>query len=372
MVLCYAFDSGLLPDSFLALYLATTFLGIFNVGLFSQLSFHFLYKKATFIKWQYKSNAEFPKAKLVRHEAVRTIQGIFFSAIFPALAIYLAKKKAGGYGASDSDQGADSFLESKVLPKFQGYCGIDSSGEGMIRHLAEMLFIILVTDVYEWLYHNLGHELDFLWRFHTHHHKFFNPTPWAVIADEPPDQIMRSLPLLVLPFVFRMNVDVLFFTFAAFFYVYGIYLHSGYECDWIVRSDNPVVNTSFQHYMHHYAGGRKHACHTGFFFKFEDWVVGSYYKGDLTMEAQRPYYAINCRKGGKRKYADWERVAKKFPNYSVMYDWRFWLGEIGVKRYEEYFDREEVSVVDLTKAGGYSKEKEIDRVRKHVEGAVVE
>jgi lathosterol oxidase len=33
---------------------------------------------------------------------------------------------------------------------------------------------------------------------HKHHHIFFNPTPFAVIADEWMDQFIRSLPMVVL------------------------------------------------------------------------------------------------------------------------------------------------------------------------------
>ena len=40
----------------------------------------------------------------------------------------------------------------------------------------------------------------------------------AVCADEPFDQFMRSLPLVVLPMVMRTNMDLLFGTFAIFFY----------------------------------------------------------------------------------------------------------------------------------------------------------
>jgi lathosterol oxidase len=51
-----------------------------------------------------------------------------------------------------------------------------------------------------------------MWEIHRHHHKFYNPSPFAVIADEAPDQLVRALPLLVLPIVMPMNMDLLFFT----------------------------------------------------------------------------------------------------------------------------------------------------------------
>lgn len=42
-------------------------------------------------------------------------------------------------------------------------------------------------------------------------------------------QFVRSAPLLLLPVVMPMNMDLLFFTFAIFFYGYGVYLHWGFE-----------------------------------------------------------------------------------------------------------------------------------------------
>ena len=49
------------------------------------------------------------------------------------------------------------------------------------------------------------------------------------IADEWVDQFMRSLPLLVIPMIIPVNMDLLFMQYGMFFYVYGVYLHWGYE-----------------------------------------------------------------------------------------------------------------------------------------------
>ena len=85
---------------------------------------------------------------------------------------------------------------------------------------------------------------------HKHHHVFFNPSPFAVIADEYVDQFFRALPLLLFPMVAPLNMDVMFGTYGAFFYAYGVYLHWGYESTWL-DAHNPIMNTAFQHYCHH-------------------------------------------------------------------------------------------------------------------------
>ena len=95
-------------------------------------------------------------------------------------------------------------------------------------------------------YHVLGHSLSDFWAQHKHHHKFYNPTPFSVIADEWADQIARSSPLFLFPLVMPVNYDLLFFQFAVFFYGYGTYLHLGHEVR-LLSCDNPVINTSFQH-----------------------------------------------------------------------------------------------------------------------------
>ena len=54
-------------------------------------------------------------------------------------------------------------------------------------------------------------------------------------------------------------MDMLFFTYAIFFYFYGVYLHSGHELEWL-SAHNRYFNTSFQarakylHTCHAYQG----------------------------------------------------------------------------------------------------------------------
>ena len=79
---------------------------------------------------------------------------------------------------------------------------------------------------------------------------FYNPSPFAVIADEYLDQFVRTLPMVILPYVMPINMDLLFAIFATLFYAYGVYLHWGYESKYLT-AHNPVFNTAYHHYMHH-------------------------------------------------------------------------------------------------------------------------
>jgi lathosterol oxidase len=85
--------------------------------------------------------------------------------------------------------------------------------------------------------------------------------------------------MLVFPLVMPTNMDLLFFTFAVFFYGYGTYLHWGYEFDW-PDAHHPFLNTSFQHYLHDARSTLHKPLHTGFFFKFWDRIWGSVADGE--------------------------------------------------------------------------------------------
>jgi Delta7-sterol 5-desaturase len=98
-----------------------------------------------------------------------------------------------------------------------------------------------------------------MWNVHKHHHVFFNPTPFAVIADELVDQFVRSLPLVILPAMLPINIDLLFLIFSTLFYGYGVYLHWGYESPYL-STHNPIFNTSYHHYSHHVSRSALPAC----------------------------------------------------------------------------------------------------------------
>jgi len=53
----------------------------------------------------------------------------------------------------------------------------------------------------------IGHKYKWAWENHKHHHAFFNPSPFSVIADEYVDQFVRSLPLVLIPLLAPVNQD---------------------------------------------------------------------------------------------------------------------------------------------------------------------
>ena len=96
--------------------------------------------------------------------------------------------------------------------KSQGYCGVSNMEEKWVWVFDVLLGILnlddlrctpcrygmgylglcflviwIGSDFIEWFYHHLGHRYSALWEVHRHHHKFFNPSPFAVIADEVSD-----------------------------------------------------------------------------------------------------------------------------------------------------------------------------------------
>merc|ERR1719336_1204956 len=128
------------------------------------------------------------------------------------------------------------------------------------------------------------------------------------------------------------NMDMLFVLFATFFYAYGVYIHSGYEMEW-PNAHHPVINTSYQHYLHHAVGGSGIPAHSGFFFKCWDQLVGA----DLTrknFEAGKCGCAICSRARGERSREAWMAIEK--PDYSVLLKPNFWLsgssGWVGEKK----------------------------------------
>ena len=75
------------------------------------------------------------------------------------------------------------------------------AGYSIYYHLATALVVWVGSDFYEFAYHRLGHISFPFWKQHKHHHVFFNPSPFAVIADEWIDQVFREAHWSVLEFL---------------------------------------------------------------------------------------------------------------------------------------------------------------------------
>jgi len=262
-------------------------------ALMSGTLFGLYYWRPTFATWRRKSNPEFPKPSMVRGEVLQMMKGIFTATFCPALALHLVN--AGWSHA---------------------YAGLGGHGVG---YLVFTFFVVWIgSDLYEFVYHRLGHTYGFWWKQHKPHHVFFNPSPFAVIADDYVDQLIRSAPLLFIPMLMPVNMDLLFFTYGTFFYGYGVYLHWGYELSWL-GAHQRFINTSFQHYMHHARSTLNKPMHTGFFFKIWDQITGSQYEAG----PETCLCAHCCAARGERTREAFEAIDK--PDYSPLLRPSFWI-----------------------------------------------
>jgi len=280
-------------SNFLVLWVVMSVLGLISMIVLSSLLFYPYYyyvckfprDPISFQRWQLKNNPKFPQPRIVQKEIIHMIKGLSVATICPAFSL--------------------------VASRFQvsnGYCGYDHEARSIIT---QALIIFFFTDVYEYLYHWLGHRISLLWSIHKHHHMFYNPTPFAVIADEYLDQFIRTLPMVIIPYFMKTNMDLLFAIFAILFYGYGVYLHWGYESI-TLTAHNLIFNTSYHHYTHHKEGGQNTILFTGFFFKLWDQIF-------LTNQYNCQCYL--CRP--KRSKSEFEKITK--PDYSVLLSFDFWL-----------------------------------------------
>lgn len=252
------------------------------------------YVAPTYEQWRWKSNPKYPSAAKIKLEITTMCKGMVAAAFCPALTLYLIQN---GYS--------------------KGYCGVEPYGWSYFAFT--WVLVVLGSDFFEFYYHRLGHYYDTMWLVHKSHHLFFNPSPFAVIADEYLDQLVRASPLVFMPLCIPLNMDMMFFTYGLFFYAYGSYLHWGYEVPWL-SAHNPVINTAFQHYLHHAISTKNKPYHTGFFFKIWDQMFGSTYKDKC--------FCVQCKQqSGERERPQYEALMKVHPDYSVLLDPAYWIAE---------------------------------------------
>jgi len=264
-------------------------------------AFCYYYVYPTYDKWRFKSNPKYPSAAYVFGE-------LFLGGILgPPVVTFLAS------------------LHLHLI------------SNGMLRHhcdtpttwsyrLFSAVTVVVITDFYEWGWHYLGHYVDALWTVHKHHHKYYNPTPFGTIADYPMDNFMRSTyPIVVYTvsyglFGMALDLDMLYFATGFVTMIWGMYLHCGHELP-SIRYDHPVLNTSFQHYVHHAVSVKNKPYHTGFFVKLWDQLAGSVYDGSQVIPA------VEDQLLGNRSRERWEKeVQPHLPDYSVLTSPR-WLAK---------------------------------------------
>jgi len=279
-------------NSFLLLWIVMSILGLLSMIILSSLLFYPYYyyichnpdDPISYKRWLLKNNPKFPESTTVKKEIIHMCKGLSVATLCPAFSLVASK-----YNISN------------------GYCGYNSSAYSL---LVQSLIIFFFTDLYEYIYHYMGHYYSKLWSIHKYHHMFYNPTPFAVIADEYIDQFIRTLPMIILPYFFSINMDLLFAIFALLFYGYGVYLHWGYESKYLT-AHNSIFNTSYHHYTHHKVSGINTILYTGFFFKLWDNIFNTN-KYDCE--------CFLCRKVRSKK----EFMELNKPNYRELLTLDFW------------------------------------------------
>lgn len=316
---------------FIALWITLTVLGLLSMLILSGLLFWPYYYSVTFDRWIYKTNPSFPSAVLVKKEIIHMCKGLSVATLCPAFTLMMSKwGMSKGYCGLDphafqtplfssittmTNTTATLFFNNQSTAS--SFASIDMIGSTVSSPFVESLLfqsllIFFFTDFYEYGYHWIGHRYATFWSIHRHHHMFYNPSPFAVIADEYLDQFVRTLPMVILPLMTPINMDLLFAIFATLFYGYGVYLHWGYEST-ILGAHNPIFNTAYHHYMHHAISAKGRPIYTGFFFKLWDNVFGTLDEGACRCHQCRP----------KRTLEQWALVEK--PDYSVLLSLGWWL-----------------------------------------------
>lgn len=205
----------------------------------------------------------------------------------------------------------------------KAYCGwgppgdeVNSWRNGWPYLVGTFLLCWLVSDFFEWAYHRWGHQTSSGWRQHKFHHAFYNPTPFATVADDYIDQFVRASPLLWLPMLIPINMDMLLVLFGALFYAFGLYQHWGFELSWL-SAHQSIITSSFHHHAHHARATRGRPLHTGQLLQLWDRLCGSVID---------PSECFCCRcavSKGDRTLAAFEALPK--PDYSPLLSWKTWV-----------------------------------------------
>ena len=251
MVLCEIANLTASPlVDFAITWAVLTLLGGVSMALLSGSVFWLYYANPTYERWQRKHNPEFPTARKVRLEIRQMLKSLMAATLVPAATLLLSQERFRHLGLT------------------QAYCGL-APPQGMAvpwglspaAYLAAQFAVFWVaSDFFEWGYHQIGHRFSWCWAIHRHHHvcacsvaaprvrapwvrswltgshshahthslctlAVYNPSPFSVISDEAADQLVRTAPLILLPWLMPANIDLLFAQFAVLFYGYGVYLH---------------------------------------------------------------------------------------------------------------------------------------------------
>ncbi len=135
-----------------------------------------------------------------------------------------------------------------------------------------ILGVFVVMEVFEWAFHWASHRNPLLWKLHKRHHRYANPTPLGVMADQPFDMLVKASPIVWIPMLFPVWDVALLVTFATMNFLYGTYLHAGFDPPWAPSPHSRFLVTAWHHNEHH-SGSVDY--NYGFFTGFMDILCGT-------------------------------------------------------------------------------------------------
>lgn len=169
---------------------------------------------------------------------------------------------------------------------------IDPLEYGLLYIPVSVFLVFLCMEVFEWTFHWACHRNELLWKVHKHHHRYANPTTFGVMADQPFDMLIKASPILWMPFLFPISDVVLIATFASLNFVYGIYLHAGFDFPFMPSPHSRYLVGAWHHNTHH-SGSLDY--NYGFFTGFMDLAFGTRYTPSDKAAQRASYRCPECR-----------------------------------------------------------------------------
>jgi sterol desaturase/sphingolipid hydroxylase (fatty acid hydroxylase superfamily) len=184
-----------------------------------------------------------------------------------------------------------------ALSFWMSYAGLNqlyaSPGDRPLWYIpASILGVFLVMEVFEWAFHWACHRNSLLWLVHKHHHRYSNPTSFGVMADQPLDMFIKASPIVWIPLLFPIWDVALIGTFATMNFLYGTYLHAGFDPPWMPSPHSRFLVSAWHHNEHH-AGSVDH--NYGFFTGFMDILFGTRLTPEDKASARPGYRCTHCR-----------------------------------------------------------------------------
>ncbi len=177
---------------------------------------------------------------------------------------------------------------------YRGYNGLYASPtEHSLWYIPLSIFgVFIVMEIFEWTFHWACHRFDLLRAVHKQHHRYGNPTSFGVMADHPVDMFIKASPILWIPFLFPIWDVALIGTFATLNFVYGIYLHAGFDPPWMPSPHSRLLVSAWHHNDHH-AGSTEQ--NFGFYTAFMDIAFKTRHTPNDKARERPSYRCLECR-----------------------------------------------------------------------------